>query len=123
MSILTYVSGEIDLALVSNENRDQIKRFLQAFYGLEPAEEIFRGDYISFDDEWSNHEETDRFLHFLLMKIIPLLNEKTVARLSCEGETHKDYWGIIIKKGKLYIQKYKLVPAGDKKEFGYSPIR
>lgn len=123
MSSFTYISGEIDLALSSNENKDQIKRNLQAFYPLEVAEDMFRGDYISFDDEWTNHDETDRFLHFLLMKILPLLNEKTVARLNCEGETHKDYWGIIIKKGKLYIQKYKLVPVGDKKEFGYSPIR
>ncbi|GIW21811.1 MAG: hypothetical protein KatS3mg068_0818 [Candidatus Sericytochromatia bacterium] len=65
-----------------------------------------------------SHEETNRFLTFL-SKLVTLFNKDTVARLLCEGETHNDYWGIIIKNNKLYIQRYSLKPVGDKKEFIY----
>lgn len=121
MSSTTYISGEIDLTNVAPETRINIKRLLESFYGSMEADEIFREDYLCFEDEWNNHEDTDNFMHFL-GRIIPLLDKNTVARLMCEGETHKDYWGIIIKKGKLYIQKYKLQPAGEKKEYIPTPV-
>jgi hypothetical protein len=117
----TFISGEIDLGGVSAERRLEIKHTLESFYGTTATEEIFMDHYLTFEEEWHSHEDTDNFMH-LLLKIIPFLENNTVARLDCEGETHQDYWGIIIKKGKLYIQKYRLKPIGDKKEFVYSPL-
>ena len=117
----TFISGEIDLSGVSNEKRLEIKQILQSFYGTKATEDIFLENYLEFEEEWNSHEDTDNFMQ-LLLKIIPLLEKNTVVRLNCEGETHQDYWGIIIKKGRLYIQKYRLKPLGDKKEFIYSPV-
>lgn len=117
----TYISGEIDLAGVSNERRQEIRQILMSFYGTKETEEIFMDNYLEFEEEWHSHEDTDNFMQ-LLLRIIPYLEKSTVARLNCEGETHQDYWGIIIKKGKLFIQKYHLKPIGDKKEFIYSPL-
>ena len=116
----TYISGEIDLTKVSKEKRLEIKTTLQSFYGVKHVEEIYMEDYLSFEEEWFTHEDTDNFLK-LLLRIIPFLDPANVVRLSCEGDTHSDYWSIIIKRGKLYIQRYILKPIGDKKEFIYSP--
>ena len=116
----TYISGEIDLGGVPKERRFEIKRLLETFYGAKMIEEIYREDYLSFEEEWFTHEETDNFMN-LLSRIIPYLEKNAVARLMCEGETHRDYWGIIIKNGKLFVQRYILKPAGEKREFVYSP--
>jgi hypothetical protein len=116
----TFISGEIDLGGVSPERRFEIKKLLENFYGQQDAETIFRENYLSFEEEWDSHEATDNFMQ-LLSKIVPLLDPGVPSRLYCEGETHSDYWGIIIRKGKLYIQKYRLKPIGDKKEFFYHP--
>ncbi|MBC7473731.1 MAG: hypothetical protein H7263_05525 [Candidatus Sericytochromatia bacterium] len=121
MSTTTYISGEIELNNISTEKRLEIKKVLESFYGTRLTEEIFREDYLSFEEEWHNHEDTDNFMQ-LLLKIVPFIDKNIVTRLMCEGETHQDYWGIVIKKGKLYIQKYKLKPAGDKKEYIYNPV-
>lgn len=118
MSVTTYISGEIDLNLVPKEKRLEIKTILESFFGSKYTEEIYREDYLNFEEEWHNHEDTDAFMQ-LLLKLIPLLDKKSVTRLMCEGETHNDYWGIIIKNSKLYIQKYRLKPASDKREFVY----
>lgn len=120
MSSTTYISGEIDLSPLPREKRLEIRKTLESFYGTRITEEIYRDNYLVFDEEWDTHEDTDNFMR-LLLRIIPLLDKNTIARMSCEGETHQDYWCIIIKKGKLYIQRYILKPVGDKKEFIYSP--
>jgi hypothetical protein len=116
----TYISGEIDLGNVPKEKRLEIKGILESFYGTKETEEIYMENFLSFEEEWFTHEDTDNFLR-LLLKIIPFLDKNMVVRFMCEGETHNDYWGIIIKKGRLYVQKYRLKPIGDKKEFVYSP--
>ncbi|MEK7433476.1 MAG: hypothetical protein AABZ74_10115 [Cyanobacteriota bacterium] len=114
----TFISGEIDLALVSKEKRLEIKKIVESFFGAKYSLEVYKEDYLVFEEEWENHEDTDAFMQFLL-QLIPFLDKKSVARLMCEGETHSDYWSTIIKNGKLYIQKYKLKPASDKREFFY----
>lgn len=120
-STTTYISGEIDLAGVLPERRLEIKRILEEFYGSpQLIEEIFHESYLSFEEEWDTHEATDEFVQMLL-GILPYLERKTVSRLMCEGETHNDYWSLIIKNGKIYVQRYSLKPIGEKKEFVYSP--
>ncbi|MFN8673628.1 MAG: hypothetical protein U0457_16290 [Candidatus Sericytochromatia bacterium] len=116
MQGVSFISGEIDLSLLSKEKRLEVKRVLESFFGSKYTDEVYREDYLSFEEEWENHEDTDAFMQ-LLIRVATLLDKKTVSRLMCEGETHKDYWGIIIKNNKLYIQKYVLKPASDKREF------
>jgi predicted nucleotidyltransferase len=116
----TFISGEIDIYNISSDKKIQIKKMLENFYGSSDAiSEIYNEEFLSFEEEWDSHEETNRFLSFL-SKLATIFNKDTVARLLCEGETHNDYWGIIIKNNKLYIQRYVLKPFGDKKEFIYS---
>lgn len=115
----TFISGEIDIYNLPTDKKNQIKKMLEDFYGSSDAiAEIYNEEFLSFEEEWESHEETNRFLTFL-SKLVTLFNKDTVARLLCEGETHNDYWGIIIKNNKLYIQRYSLKPVGDKKEFIY----
>lgn len=116
----TFISGEIDIYNISPDRKNQIKKMLEGFYGSpEAISEIYNDEFLSFEEEWDDHDETNRFLSFL-SKLITLFNKDTIARLLCEGDTHNDYWGIIIKNNKLYIQRYALKPMGDKKEFIYS---
>lgn len=117
----TYISGEIDLSTLPPEKRLEIKKMLETFYGTQATEDIFFESYLEFEEEWHNHEDTDSFMQ-LLMKIALLLDKNTVSRLMCEGDTHNDYWGAVIKKGKLYVQKYRLKPAGEKKEYIPAPV-
>jgi hypothetical protein len=116
----TYISGEVDLSTLTPERRAEIKKILETFYGTQATEDIFFESYLEFEEEWHSHEDTDNFMQ-LLAKIATLLDKNTVSRLMCEGDTHQDYWGAVIKKGKLYVQKYRLKAAGDKKEYIPNP--
>ena len=98
----TFITGEIDLTTLPSERRNEIKRALESFYGSRRIEEIYQEDFLAFDEEWDSHEDTDNFVQ-LILKIVPILDKNMVFRLMCEGETHNDYWGMVIKKGKLYI--------------------
>ena len=118
---VTYITGEIELNSLPNERRLEIKKILESFYGSVKIQDIYQEDFLSFDEEWHSHEDTDNFMQ-LLLRVIPLLDKNIVSRMMCEGETHNDYWSIIIKRGKLYIQRYRFKPVGDKKEFVYSPV-
>lgn len=117
----TYISGEIDISTLTPEKRLEIKRMLETFFGTTATENIFFESYLEFEEEWHNHEDTDNFMQ-LLIKIAPLLDKNSVSRLMGEGDTHNDYWGAVLKKGKLYIQKYRLKPVGEKKEYIPNPV-
>ncbi len=117
----TYISGEIDISTIVPEKRLEIKKMLESFFGSNATENIFYDTYLEFDEEWDNHEDTDNFMQ-LLTRISTFLDKNSVARLMAEGDTHNDYFGVVIKKGKLYIQKYKLRPAGEQKEYIATPV-
>jgi hypothetical protein len=116
MKYTTYVTGTIDISNVSSSVKLQIKQILSEIYNQKDLESIYSEDIIEINDEWTEFNQSEKFL-IIMYKIAKLLNNKTKSLIICNGEKENDIWGIIIENNKVFTQKFELVPVGDIKEY------
>lgn len=116
MKYTTYVTGIIDISNVSPLNKTQIKQILSEIYNQKDLESIYSDNLIDINDEWTEFNESEKFL-VIMYKISKLLSNETKSLILCNGERENDIWGIVIQNNKVFTQKFQLSPVGDAKEY------
>ncbi|MFN8577342.1 MAG: hypothetical protein U0354_10835 [Candidatus Sericytochromatia bacterium] len=116
MKYITNVCGDIDISGLAKPQKLEIRRLLEEFYTVQEMGDVFSDEKVTINDEWSEFNESDKFLS-CMFKVTKLLPKETEYLIMCNGERDGDIWGIILKNNKVYTQRYELKPEGDTQEY------
>jgi hypothetical protein len=106
----TQFNGEIKIS--SEECKLYIKNYLLREYdgdgdwdGLNDSSFDDETNILTIDEDWKNYEDEMQFVLFKIIKLDP----KAKGTIEAKGEESDDFWKIVIKEGKLFEQKGKIV--------------